>query len=98
MKYLINLLVITDSKLRMKGRQLHNPLPPPDPIPFFYLRVDNVSLWLTPAGEMVAIMIVLELPPRLSFSNHVNTESLNRFQKIKILPGTAGSGGVWFVA
>ena len=46
--------------------------------PRIYLRVDRVSLWLTPAGEIVAIMIVLELPPRLSFKSHVRTESLKK--------------------
>ncbi len=40
-----------------------------------YLRVDKVSLWLTSAGLMVAIMIVLELPPRESLSSQVRTES-----------------------
>ena len=37
-----------------------------------YLRV---SLWLTSAGLMVAIMMVLELPPSESLRSHVSTES-----------------------
>ena len=48
------------------------------------LSVDRVSLWFTSAGEMVAIMIVFELPPRLSFSNHVSTESLHNAHHISI--------------
>ena len=35
----------------------------------------NVSPWLTSAGLIVAIMIVLEFPPSESFRSHVRTES-----------------------
>ena len=40
-----------------------------------YLNVLNVSPWLTSAGLIVAIMIVLEFPPSESFRSHVRTES-----------------------
>ena len=40
-----------------------------------YLRVDRVSPWLTSAGEMVAIMMVLAFPPSESLSSHVSVES-----------------------
>mmetsp|Transcript_24181 Transcript_24181/g.39729 ORF Transcript_24181/g.39729 Transcript_24181/m.39729 type:complete len:279 (-) Transcript_24181:428-1264(-) len=40
-----------------------------------YRRVLSVSSWLMSAGDTAAIIIVLALPPRDSFSNHVSTES-----------------------
>ena len=45
------------------------------PVNSTYLNVLNVSPWLTSAGLMVAIIIVLELPPSESFRSHVRTES-----------------------
>ena len=43
-----------------------------------YRRVDKVSQWFTSAGEMVAIMMVFALPPKESFNNQVNVESLKK--------------------
>lgn len=40
-----------------------------------YLNADSVSSKLSSAGDIVATITVLELPPRLSFNNHVKTES-----------------------
>lgn len=37
--------------------------------------MDKVSSKLSAAGEIVATMTVLLLPPKLSFSSHVKTES-----------------------
>ena len=40
-----------------------------------YLRVERVSSKLTSAGDMAAIMAVLEFPPRFSLSSQVSAES-----------------------
>ena len=45
-------------------------------MPPSHLSVDKVSLWLMSAGDIVAIIMVLEFPPKESFNNHVKTESL----------------------
>ena len=42
---------------------------------YTYLNVDRVSSQLISAGEMAAIMAVLEFPPRFSRRIHVKTES-----------------------
>ena len=44
--------------------------------------MDNVSLWLISAGLIVAIMMVLELPPRESLSSQVSVESLYGMKKL----------------
>ena len=42
---------------------------------FSYLRVERVSLWLTSAGLIAAIMMVFEFPPSESLRSQVRVES-----------------------